>query len=144
MANQVSGAKELQMHQKGYLLLFWRLYSVIFEARIALIVAPQAGPLITPSRQFFPYFTPSRRNIFHITFTRTISQYKHLFQRSDMHHHYPFSLVKFEHKYCSKTHSQQSMFTTMVSQKIGARLDQAENREYHVEVTVPKQCLDFI
>ena len=36
MANQVSGAKELQMHQKGYLLLFWRLYSVIFEARLAL------------------------------------------------------------------------------------------------------------
>ena len=33
---KVSGAKELQMYQKGYLLLFWRLYSVIFEARLAL------------------------------------------------------------------------------------------------------------
>ena len=36
MASLVSGAKELQMHQKGYLLLFWRLYSAIFEACLAL------------------------------------------------------------------------------------------------------------
>ena len=41
-----------------------------------------------------------------ITFTCTISQYKHPFQRSDMHHHHSFSFIKFEYKYCSKTHSQ--------------------------------------
>ena len=69
-------------------------------------VAPQAESLITPSRQFFRRFTLSRRNTFPITFTYKISQYKYLFQRSDMHHHYSFSLMKFEHKYCCKTHSQ--------------------------------------
>ena len=61
------------------------------------------------SRHHANFFAISRHHaeIFSIsTFTYTISQYKHLFQRSDMHHHYPFSLVKFEHKYCSKTHSQ--------------------------------------
>ena len=36
MANQVSGAKEQQMHQKDYLLPFSRLYSVIFEVRLTL------------------------------------------------------------------------------------------------------------
>ena len=77
-----------------------------FLSHIPHPVAPQAGPLITPSRQFFRRFTLSRRNIFRITFTCTISQKSIFFQISDMHHQYSSSLIKFEHKYCSKTHSQ--------------------------------------
>ena len=89
---------------------------------------PQAESLIMPSRQFFHRFTLSRRNSFPITFTCKISQYKYLFQRSDMHHHYSFSLMKFEHKYCCKTHSQTWWTKKLVPHYVATVMDTVKTR----------------
>ena len=84
--------------------------STIFILRICpsfcLISGPPSGAshhaitsIFSPFHAITPKYFPYHVHV------HSFSE-KYLVQRSDMHHQYSFSLIKFEHKYCTKTHSQ--------------------------------------